>query len=338
MTTNQTKANILRKRKLKQRKRRLRIFRLLVLLVLMALVGTAMIFLTYNIYSWGSNAYQELRSMYQGYEERREARMGVADEKFNGYTNVLILGIDEGANQDEAYERRADTIMVLSLENETGRVRVITIPRGTWIQEPHTGYQGRISNLYAAGGAPIMVRAVSQLLGISIHQYVDLDMNAFAQIIDTLGGIDVYVEEEMNYVDPEAELSIHLSKGYQHMDGETAQKYLRYRSNDLGDVGRIQRQQKFVKTFYQKLLQLETLPKLPAVADIFQNSLTTSAEVFDSAHLANVLRRLSSEQPMTVMLPGDSANGDDTVWVADMQAVQDKIGEMFPNADPAGTE
>ena len=116
-------------------------------------------------------------------------------------------------------------------------------------------------------------------------------MSTFADLIDVLGGIDVYVEEDMDYDDEASGLSIHLKQGYQHLDGDAAQKYLRFKDEKLGDVGRIQRRQRFIKALYEKVLQLETIPKLPAIADIFRNRLTTSAEIFDSAHLANVLRR-----------------------------------------------
>jgi anionic cell wall polymer biosynthesis LytR-Cps2A-Psr (LCP) family protein len=178
-----------------------------------------------------------------------------------------------------------------------------------------------------------MVRQVNSLLGISIHQYVVMDMKAFAHFIDALGGIDVYVETNMDYQDPEAGLTIHLEQGYRHLDGAKSLEYLRYRGEELGDVGRVQRQQKFVKAVYSKILQFETLPKLPAIADIFKNEVETSAEVFDSAHLANVLRGISSEQPISVMLPGTTAENDYTIWIPDGAAIQNRMQELFRPSD-----
>ena len=180
------------------------------------------------------------------------------------------------------------------------------------------------------GGAPMMVREINDLLGISIHQYIALDMATFAELIDILGGIDIYVETDMNYEDPVAELSIHLKKGYQHLDGKQAQQYLRYRGEDLGDIGRQQRQQKFVKVLYQKLLQFGTIPHLPAIADIFQHRMETSAEIFDSAHLANVLRGMSSEQPLSITLPGTTADTDERIWIPDAGKIHSRMQELFP--------
>ena len=177
----------------------------------------------------------------------------------------------------------------------------------------------------------MIVRHIASLLGVSIHQYIVIGMSTFAELIDILGGVDIYVEENMDYDDPQSGLSIHLGQGYQHLNGEDSQKYLRFLSSKLGDVGRVQRQQKFMKALYAKVLQLETIPKLPAIADIFQHKMETSAEIFDSAHLANVLRRMSSDPPTTVMLPGyENSQG---AWIPNIAEIDLRIGELFPVQD-----
>ena len=327
---NKTRQNIIRKRKIRRRRRRVAFFRLLFLLVVFGLVASAVLFVGYAVYNWCSHMYYEYQTMYQDYTQRQEMKRGSVDSRFDGYTNVLVLGVDDGVSEDGVEGAHADTIMLLSMVHETGRVRVITIPPDTWVTMPGTGEANRISAFYPVGGAPLMVRAVSSLLGISVHQYIAIDMRTFVDLIDILGGIDAYVEEDMNYDDPESGLSIHLQKGYQHMDGETAQKYLRYRGTGLGDIGRVQRQQKFIKALYQKALQLDTVPKLPEIADLFQHRMTTSAEIFDSAHLANVLRQMSSDAPTTMMLPGEAAADNERIWIPNQNEIDMKIRELFP--------
>ena len=142
----------------------------------------------------------------------------------------------------------------------------------------------------------------------------------------------------MNYDDPDADLSIHFQQGYQHLDGKQAICYLRYRGTDLGDVGRAKRQQLFVRALYETVMQVSTLPKLPAIADILQTRVTTSAEVFDSAHLANVLRRMDRTAPETWMVPGATADGDDTIWMPDTSAIQEGVTELFPPPEDSTTE
>jgi len=330
--TSKTRDNIIRKRKLNRRRRRIMIVRLTFLLIVFGAILTATVYVGYALYSWVGNLYQDYSRMYQEYAERQESVRGAVDPRFDSYTNVLVLGIDAGANHGNTEEQEADTVMVVSMDNRTGRLRIITIPPDTWL-ESRTGASGRVSSLYAVGGAPLLVREISSLLGISIHQYITLDMQTFSDLIDILGGVDIYVEEDMNYDDPAAELSIHLKKGYQTLSGDMAQKYLRYKSSDLGDVGRVQRQQKFVKALYAKILQLETIPKLPQIAEIFQKRMNTSAEIFDSAHLANVLRRISSDPPVGIMLPGYEDESSPDVWIPNHAGIEARMRELFPASE-----
>ncbi len=320
---NETKDNIEKKRKSMRRRRRIKAFRLIFALVILCLIGSAVLFVGYSIYNAGIRVYNEFTDMYQGYNDRRTARMGSTDPKFEGYTNILILGVDDSERQE------ADTILVLSFSNDTGKSRIIGIPRDTWITS--RSHSGKIGTLYSWGGANVLVREVSKLLGVPIHQYIIIDMNTFADLIDILGGLDIYVEENMDYDDEFSGLSIHIPQGYQHLSGEEVQKYLRYKGEKLGDVGRVQRQQKFIKALYAKVLQLDTIPKLPAIADIFRNRMETSAEIFDSAHLANVLRKMSSDPPTTLMLPG--AENLDGAWVPNVAEVEVRMSELFPLHD-----
>jgi len=320
---NTTKDNIDKKRKNIRRRRRIKAFRLVFALVILCLIGSAVLFVGYSVYNAGVRVYNEFADMYQGYTDRKNARLGKSDPKFDGYTNILILGVDEGERQ------QADTILLLSFSNETGKSRIISIPRDTWISSRSNS--GRLGALYTWGGASTVVREVSKLLGISIHQYIIINVATFAELIDVLGGVDIYVEENMDYDDESSGLSIHIAQGYQHLSGEEIQKYLRYRGEKLGDVGRVQRQQKFIKALYAKVLQLDTIPKLPAIADIFRNRMETSAEIFDSAHLANVLRKMSSDPPTTLMLPG--AENDEGAWVPNMTELEARISELFPLQD-----
>lgn len=318
--TNTTQDNIDKKRKTNRRRRKIVFFRLIFVLIILSLIGSAFLFAGYSLYNAGLRVYDEFVEMYQGYNDRKTARMGAADPKFDGYTNILILGVDDSERQE------ADTIMVLSFSNETGNSRIIGIPRDTWITTRNN--TGKIATLYSWGGASLIVREVSKLLGISIHQYIIIDMATFAELIDVLGGLDIYVEENMNYIDESAGLEIHIEQGYQHLSGEDVQKYLRYKGEKLGDVGRVQRQQKFIKALYAKVLQLDTIPKLPAIADIFRNRMETSAEIFDSAHLANVLRKMSSDPPTTLMLPG--SENVDGAWVPNIAEIEVRMSELFP--------
>ena len=330
LASENSRENIKRRRSQRARRRRIAIlrgfFRLIFAVVFLVVVGIS----GYYLIGWGVEAYHDLRSMYEAYLVRQEENRGEVDVRFDGYTNVLVLGLDDAVNVDEAPEKRADALLLVSMENATGKVRILNIPRDTWVPMAQEKGETRLSHVYAVGGAPLMVRTINQMFGISIHQYVVIDLDTFAKIIDAVGGIDIYVERDMDYDDPEAGLSIHMRQGYRHLDGVGAECYLRYRSDDLGDLGRTQRQQKFVKAFYAKLLRVDTLPKVPQIADILKQNVTTSAELFDSVHIGNVVRKLNAQPPRTIMLPGDFARDDDTVWIMDRKATDKVIHELFP--------
>lgn len=330
---NVTQQNIKYKRKLLAQRRRRARLRLLILLIFLGVVLTGILFAGYALVSLGSRINQEYQAMYDGYSQRQQAKRGQVDPRFDGYTNVLIMGLDDGVDVDGGTEKKADGILVASFENSTGKLRFIHIPQDTWVNVTGSKEQMKMKYLYALGGAPLMTRQVNALLGISIHQYIVLDMQVFSELIDALGGVDIYVEEDMNYEDAEGGIAIHLPQGYQHLDGQQAQQYLRYRSDDLNDLGRMQRQQRFCKALYQNLLQFKTLTKLPTIADIIKQRVETSAEIFDSMYLANTLRHLSNVPPESIVLPGAPAADDASIWVLDDAALAQRMQELFPEAE-----
>lgn len=331
---SETRDNIKRKRQQRRRRKIIFLFRLMIFLFLFGSLSALVLFAGYHIYTLGSHVYEDYASMYRGYEQRQAEKRGMLDARFDSYTNVLVMGIDDGADPAGVVGKHADTILLLSLDNATGQLRVISIPRDTVLTIPGRKQPEKVSASYAYGGAPLTVQTVSMLLGVSIHQYVTLDVKAMTSLVDALGGVDIYVEDDMSYEDSEAGLNIQLKKGYQHMDGELVQKYLRYRSPELGDIGRVQRQQHFVRALYEQALHLDTVTKLPAIAEIFRQQMTTSAEIFDSAHLAKVLRHLDGAAPKTIMLPGEP-NGD--AWIPNQERMNEAIKALFPGvADTAG--
>lgn len=333
-----SRENIEKRRRLRTRRRRTAFLRGLFRLVRTVFLVGAVTVAGYYLIGWGVQAYRDVRDMYEAYLMRQEENRGAVDVRFDGYTNVLVLGLDNEVNADNASEQRADAILLVSLENATGKVRLLNIPRDTWVTVAQDKGETRLSNVYAIGGAPLMVRTINQMFDISIHQYVVIDLDTFARIVDALGGIDIYIAKDMDYDDPASGLAIHMRTGYQRLDGEGAEHYLRYRSDELGDLGRTQRQQRFVKAFYAKLLRVDTLPKIPAIADILKHDVTTSAELFDSMHIGNVIRKLSADPPRTIMLPGAFSPDDDTVWMMDRAATDKVIRELFPPEEAAGAE
>ena len=157
--------NILKKRRALARRRRKALLRLTLLLMIFGLVLAGVAFAGLTLVNWGQHIYGEYQKMYAGYTERQEARRGAVDPRFDGYTNVLVLGLDDGAGGMQgppdaegqpAKIKKADTILVVSMDNSTGRIRFINIPRDTLVTVPVTGVQARLADVYPAGGAPLI--------------------------------------------------------------------------------------------------------------------------------------------------------------------------------------
>lgn len=331
MQQNRTIKNISRSRRKKRTRRHIPFFRWLIFIITLLTAISFASYITYRIFEGASYLYDEYLMVKDNYKERK-INQGVNVQEIKGYTNILVMGIDDGISIDGAEGIHADTIFLASMDHENGKLRIMAIPPDTYISGSEG--EGRISNFYANGGAPRMVRAMSEFLRVSVHQYMVIDSNAFQELINALGGISVYVEDDMDYDDAEGNISIHLKKGFQRLDGKQAEDFLRYRNTALGDMGRTHRQQKFIKALYQKLLQLDTVSKLPRIAEIFQNNVDTSAEIFDSAHIANIIRKLSSDPPTIITLPGDFQEAN-RIWIPNLDETELKMQEFFPNISEA---
>ena len=323
---SETRNNIRAKRRKRLLRGILRFFKRLLILAVVIGIGWA---------SWqellrGAAVCRQYNAQYEDFRERRDAQRVPLDEHFEAYMNILVLGVDTGGDFGGGH---ADTMLLVSLDNATGKVRVISIPRGTVVTAADGVTWERLGEKYSEVLVPGMVDAVRKLLGVSIHYYAVVDTKAMGDFIDALGGIDIYVEMRMDYEDPELGLSIHIPQGFQRMNGDTAQKYLRFRSGELGDVGRVQRQHRFLKAFYERLLSVETVGKLPALMKILQEQVVTSVEVWDSTHLAEVLQGLSKEPPETIMLPGKPYAGDEGIWIPDREQIAEKMKTLFPKAE-----
>lgn len=322
---NNTSANIAKKRKLKRRRRRVKAGRLLVCLLLIIALLAGIGWGGYYIYQWGA----AVKGMYDEHQLQTELKRKSQDQRFVNYTNILLLGLDEGDSQAEGSMRRADTIVLLSFDKANGKVRFLSIPRDTLVTIPGRKSQETINNAFSYGGAPLTQQVTGQLLNIAIHEYIAVDIKGMMALVDALGGIDLYVEDEMDYEDPAAELAIHLHKGYQHLNGELAQQYLRFRSDDLGDLGRVHRQQRFIKAMYEKITRPDTLTKLPAAADVMEQQVVTSLELNNIQQWFTIIRGLQTEHPAASILPGSQASGD-SGWVPDQARIAVQMQELFP--------
>jgi LCP family protein required for cell wall assembly len=137
-----------------------------------------------------------------------------AEATLSKRVNILVLGIDYGDNEVSGSPKRSDTLIVASVDPVAGTVSVLSIPRDTRVAIPGRSGYDKIAHAYAYGGPQLSARTVEAFLGIPINYYVTLDWQGFISVVDILGGVDMYVEQDMNSEDLTAVYSIHLKKGF----------------------------------------------------------------------------------------------------------------------------
>jgi len=204
--------------------------------------------------------------------------------------NILIVGCDEIENHG-----RADTIVLLSVSPKTKDALILSIPRDTRVEIPGRGMD-KINHAYAFGGESLLTKTVSSFLDVPIHFYAVADFNGFVYIIDELGGVEIDVEKEMHYVDKAGGVEINLHPGKQILNGEKALQYIRFRYDKLGDLGRIKRQQKLALAVIKKMINFDSMIKIPQISEGMKDYIETNIEARDTVALANLFRGVNQEK------------------------------------------
>ncbi len=237
---------------------------------------------------------------------------------------VLLLGRD---SRDAEQERgRADTIMVLHINPEEKRGSLLSIPRDTLIEIPGHG-EDKINAAYAYGGEELMIKTVSSLLDADINHYVTIDFNGFVELIDALEGVDIVVDRPLE--DPNS--GANFSPGEHHLTGEQALAYTRSRSTELGDIGRIQRQQQLFRALVDQKLNLSYMSNIPYYFKILIDNTRTDLDILTIMEYSKSVLSFDMDNFGTAIIPSHSDWIDDgtiSVQIPDIEeskAMWDRI-------------
>jgi LCP family protein required for cell wall assembly len=207
--------------------------------------------------------------------------------KEQGRFNILIIGED-----DVEGSKRSDTVLFATIDIDDKNMRIISLPRDTRVNIPGHGYQ-KLNHAFAYGGTDLLKATLEKYLNEPILYYVLLDYDSFPSLVDKMGGVEIDVEKRMRYVDRAGKLDINIKAGRQHMDGKTALHYVRFRKDALGDIGRVQRQQKFIKALIRKAYDPRVLVKLPQITSemmkVFKTDMTPTLAVQLAGFVQNEL-------------------------------------------------
>ncbi|PYE48557.1 LCP family protein [Paenibacillus barcinonensis] len=197
--------------------------------------------------------------------------------KWEGQERVNILLIGGDSRGDDA--GRSDSVMIASIDPVSKKAHLFSVLRDTYVEIPGH-HKSRLNAAFSYGGAELTKQTVSNLLGIPIQHYVYTDFTGFMALVDALGGVDIDVEKDMYYTSKADKhmYDIDLKKGLQHMDGNTALQYVRFRHDATSDFTRTQRQRIFMTELAKKMQSSTSLFKIPeileAVAPYIQTDLS----------------------------------------------------------------
>ena len=234
----------------------------------------------------------------------------------DGMYTFLIVGFDQVAYH-------TDTIMVGRMDTVNHTINVVSIPRDTLMNIP--GGTKKINELFLRGmnntdgdqdaklqgGIDRLLEGITDILGFTPDVYAAVDLEAFVQLVDAIGGVDYDVPVDMHYSDPTQDLYINLDAGMQHLTGEQALAVMRFRSGYVtADIGRIGTQQDFLMSIASQFLSLGNIPKLGEFIDIFTEYVQTNMDAGNLAFFARQFLMCSSEDISFETIP---ANYNDAI-------------------------
>ena len=185
--------------------------------------------------------------------------------------SILFLGIDDSSarreNGQSVEQSRTDAMILSTLNPDKNQIRLLSIPRDTLSYIPKVGYYDKITHAHAYGGPEASMDTVEKALNVPVDYYVRIDMDAFAQTVDELGGIEYDVPYDLNEPNRSDKGRIKLKKGKQVLNGEEVLALTRTRKQD-SDLKRGQRQMEVLKILFQKAQETQSLHKLDDIIEI----------------------------------------------------------------------
>ncbi|MBE9068380.1 LCP family protein [Leptolyngbya cf. ectocarpi LEGE 11479] len=259
--------------------------------------------------------------------------------------NILVLGVkvltsdlDDPLGEDVGYhalvnsfEGLSDTMLLLRFNPRTGQLVVMSVPRDT--RALVSGVLTKINEANLDGGPALTAEALSDLLGgVAIDRYVRINVQGVEKLIDALGGVTVNVPKDMKYQDDSQHLYINLKAGRQTLDGDQALQFLRFRYDNHGDIGRVQRQQTMMRAVIEQTLNPATIARLPKILSVIQSHVDTNLSVEELVALVGYGSQTSRSDVQMLMLPGNFSSPAEyelSYWLPNYDKIDGMVQQYF---------
>ena len=276
------------------------------------------------LYNKTSNMVEESHEETGRVNEQSAMREEIVDPVEDN-VSILFLGIDTSEEREYEEKSRTDALLVATFNKDKGTVKLLSIPRDTYVYVPEIGYNTKINHAHFHGGPKATMETVENLLNIPIDYYVRLNFEAFIDVVNSLDGINYNVPYEIVEMDSkDKEGAIHLYPGYQKLSGEEALAIVRTRKYD-SDVERGKRQQEVITSLVNQVTSASSLFKLSELIDAVGSNMNTnlSFNKMKSFFAYGIDKDFDIEK---VNLNGDGGYMDDGLWY--FHAYEDSLMEV----------
>ena len=277
----------------------------------------------YALYDFGKEIQKNGQdSPFQYYYQKKRKPVYVPPEwKGKERVNILLLGGDSRGTGEHVVPR-ADTILIASIDPLTKKAHLFSVLRDTYVNIPGHG-PGRINSSLSLGGPDLAMKTVSDLTGLPIQYYFFVDFEGFIRLVDAIGGIEYYVEKDMKYTDitDGEEYQIDLKQGWQHLNGNEALQYVRFRHDALSDYSRTERQRRFLTAVASKLKSTYSLMRLPATLHKIAPYIETNMSLNKMLELGSLGYSIDPSTVQGVQLPPHELLREEVIHGAAILAV-----------------
>jgi LCP family protein required for cell wall assembly len=227
--------------------------------------------------------------------------------------NILAMGVDIGTLglTGSKNPTRTDTILLMNYNPKGEELNIISIPRDTLIMV-NKKYK-KINEAHAIGGPAYLIDAVEKLFAIKVNYYGKVDYSGFRKVIDSIGPIEMKINNRMDYDDIAQNLHIHFKKGeVVQLDGKKAEEFFRWRKNNdgtglvEGDIGRIENQHLFISKVIDRLKSPAIIPKVPKLLSVIPNYVESNMKAEDIVKYGYMFSKLDKAKIKTSTLKGDA--------------------------------
>lgn len=300
-----------------KKKRKVRKFVLFTLIIALGLIGFGG-YKFYQTYTAASKSYNDL-----GGREKSNLREEVVTISKDP-VSILLMGIEDYST--EGVNGRTDSLMLITFNPKDERMKLLSIPRDTYVEIVGRGTMDKINHAHVFGGKEMTIDTVEKFLDIPVDYYAAVDFDAFIEIIDILGGItvDVPFDFEEKTMAPGSRW-VQFYEGPMDLDGEEALAFARMRKQDpKGDIGRAERQQEIIKAIVDKATSFNTITKIDDIAETIGNNIETNMRITEGLAFYKAYPNFSPSNIDQIKFESYSERMDGIVYeIADEESVEE---------------